>query len=244
MGTAPGGPVSAAYVADAVVDVQPPATTGIVLTLRQGPTVRGELSTVGAAASSAARGALALSIVPAAQLILGSVQSIQTVAVGADGTLLSAPLFPGRYTFSPLERQDVTLGWRLKGQTSVTSCPFALVQDLALSLVLADSAAISGVVSTTASDPAVVLAFPADGRPWSEITCDDLGVRKVALDKEGRFVLRAVPPGDYFVIAMPERSTGDAWKVEETLAALRISATRVTAQANATVSVQLTLSRP
>jgi hypothetical protein len=78
------------------------------------------------------------------------------------------------------------------------------------------------------ADPAAaVVVFPAERQFWSGSSLRARRFQRVFSDKSGAFAVRALPPGEYFVAAIPEQ-TSDVWQDRKRLETLARSATRVT----------------
>jgi len=67
-----------------------------------------------------------------------------------------------------------------------------------------------------------VIAFPQDSRRWGSLTPGHVGM--VRPDREGRFTLRTLLPGDYYVLAVDRIQNGD-WMDPEYLDRVRGNAT-------------------
>jgi hypothetical protein len=86
---------------------------------------------------------------------------------------------------------------------------------------------VSGSVQGANADGAVVLAFPADASKW---TGDGFAPRRFKTarpDARGEFAISSLPPGDYFVVAVPE-DQADNWRDPSTLELLARVASIIT----------------
>lgn len=84
-----------------------------------------------------------------------------------------------------------------------------------------------------------VVAFAADSARWGYQT---RFVRSARPDQQGRFTIRALPPGDYLVIALEYVETGQEFDPEQ-LERWKTQGTRVTLREGESKDVTLTLSR-
>ena len=155
-------------------------------------------------------------------------------SVAEDGTFRIWPLMPGRYRFS-LTRQGRTFenlpvsqivanretlhaGLELAAGQEVSNVEFAVVTK---------GAEITGVVRDAAGRPApasTVVLFPADRASWHPRSPHIVSVRT---DRQGSYVLKNIPAGDYRVAAA--ELPPDVWLDAEILSKLfeRSVATRV-----------------
>jgi hypothetical protein len=150
--------------------------------------------------------------------------------VPRDSAYLVAGYPPGRYRVRVL---NSPVGWMFKAAllngVDVSETPFDLTRDVPdLTLVFTDRwTSLGGVVQGTGSDGAAVLAFPADASQW---TADGMAPRRFKMARanaRGEFGISALPPGDYYVAAVPEEQT-DGWRAPAILDALARVATLVT----------------
>jgi hypothetical protein len=65
----------------------------------------------------------------------------------------------------------------------------------------------AGALDATAS----VLVFPADSASWVDYGASPRRLRSTRVDKDGAFRTAGVPPGDYFVVAIPDEAAADAF---------------------------------
>jgi hypothetical protein len=78
------------------------------------------------------------------------------------------------------------------------------------------------------ADPAsAVVVFPVEREFWSGPSIRVRRFQRVYSDKAGAFVVRTLPPGEYFVAAIPDQKS-DLWQDPTVLNTLARSATRVT----------------
>jgi len=136
---------------------------------------------------------------------------------------------PGRYR---VQVKDVPPGWMLKGAmlngVDVSDTPFDFVKDVPdLTFVFTDRiSGVSGRVDGAGPGAAAVLLFPADARAWLDASPGSQRFRSARPNLRGEFGITAVPPGDYFVAAVPDASAAE-WRDADSLESLARIATRV-----------------
>ena len=89
---------------------------------------------------------------------------------------------------------------------------------------------IVGTVRSSAgtSDPdATVFVFPTDTQTWSSMSLNPRRFRSARVESTGVFKISPLPPGNYFVVAVPDELTGD-WQEPSSLDALSRIATQLT----------------
>lgn len=136
---------------------------------------------------------------------------------------------PGRYR---VRVANSPAGWMFKAAmldgVDVSLTPFDFTRDIPdLTLVFTDRwSGVSGVVQGTRADRAAVILFPTDARAWINAGPSPRRLRSVRVDAQGRFGINSVPPGDYYVVAIPDQQSGD-WREPSMLEALARMATQV-----------------
>jgi hypothetical protein len=160
-------------------------------------------------------------------------------AVDAAGRITSNEIPPGKYVFVFLafanDRQAMP-GWETIGGTidgrDVSNFPFELRGDVTnLVMTLTDH---PSEITGTARDAqgradanAAVLMFPANRANWVDFGTSPRLIRQVRASEVGEFRIRGVPPGEYFVAAVPDEDALD-WENPDVLAVVSRTATRVT----------------
>jgi hypothetical protein len=124
-------------------------------------------------------------------------------------------------------------GWMFKAAllngVDVSETPFDLAKDVPdLTLVFTDRwTGVSGVVQGTGADAATVLAFPTDASQWAGDRLAPRRFKSARANARGQFGISSLPPGDYFIVAIPEEQAGD-WSNPATLDALARAAISLT----------------
>jgi len=168
--------------------------------------------------------------------------------INPDGTFVTRGVPAGRYYLRALGTPP---GWYLQGAMlnglDLTTTPIDVSAGVVsgVRLVFSDrSAEVSGRAlaqpGVVAVDSRAVL-FPTSDRLWIDWGLNPRHIQSVRADPAGNFVFRNVPPGDYFVAAMPDASVA-RWSDPSTLLALARTAARVTVvpAGRHTVSVRTT----
>jgi protocatechuate 3,4-dioxygenase beta subunit len=133
---------------------------------------------------------------------------------------------PGRYRVAV---GDSPTGWMFKSAmlngVDVSETPFELSRDVDdIVLTFTDRwSGVSGVVRG-GDDVAAVLVFTANSQAWESCS---RRCRTTTTGSQGKFGLSSLPPGDYYVVAIPE-ARSDGWTDPKMLDALARIATRVT----------------
>ena len=221
----------------------------VVVTLRPNPRVSGRVEFDGTAEKPAFRtlGA-SLGLDPAD----GHLER-QSFPIDPDGTIPARSVLPGKYFVRVDTRSGVNLGaWTLKS----AMLNGRDVSDVALTIDATDVAglvvtftdhppALAGTVRTAqnaADASAAVLVFPADKALWIDHGSLPRRLRSVRPDRTGAFTVPALPPGEYFAIAIPE-DMGDNWQRQAFLARAAGLATRVTIDDGKNAAVDLITKR-
>jgi protocatechuate 3,4-dioxygenase beta subunit len=132
---------------------------------------------------------------------------------------------PGRYlvtvTSSPRE-------WMFKSATlngaDVSDAPFEITRDVTdLVITFTDRiSAVGGTVRDAHGNPdanAAVLVFPTNAAAWTNYGSSPRRLKDTTTNARGEFGITPLPPGDYFVIAVPQDDAGD-WRDPRTLDAM------------------------
>lgn len=153
------------------------------------------------------------------------------VRVDGSGEFRSAPLPGGRYY---VRVQNSPAGWMFKAATSdgrdLADIPLTLSADT-LNVVVRFTDRWSGVRGSVQNrqgpdGAAAVIVFPTDTDTWASSGQSPRRVRMVRAGKSGEYSFN-LPPGDYYVIAVPDAQTADwqdpAWMEAASRAAARVS---------------------
>jgi hypothetical protein len=219
--------------ADMNVSIGANDLTDLVVPLRQGLRVAGRVEFIGSA------------IPPAGDQLSGIPISLEaadgrtsTLAGPARGRVDSNATFQtmgvpvGKYVL----RVSAPRGWVVRSATFSG-------QDLIDSAVELREGDISGVVITFTDRPAdlsgtvtgangnpdgtaSVIAFPADRALWTSGGSSPRRLKNVRTGKDGSYSLGALPPGEYFLTAVPDAAAAD-WQNPEFLDVLARAAARV-----------------
>jgi len=73
---------------------------------------------------------------------------------------------------------------------------------------------------------AAVIVFPADRARWADYGIDPILIMSKAADKDGAFLMKGLPQGDYLAVAV-DGSLHDGWNDPRFLEAASALATRV-----------------
>jgi hypothetical protein len=122
-------------------------------------------------------------------------------------------------------------GWMFKAAmlngVDVSETQFELTRDIPdLVLTYTDRwSGMSGVVQGQGAAGAMVLAFTANPQAWENSGANPRRMKSARANTKGEFALSSVPPGEYYVIAVPEEQM--EWRDPKTLEALARQATQV-----------------
>jgi hypothetical protein len=79
-----------------------------------------------------------------------------------------------------------------------------------------------------AADPdAAVLLFPTDTGAWTAYGATTRRLKMARPGKNGSYIINSVPPGEYYVVAIPDEYSGD-WRDPAFLESIANQASRVT----------------
>jgi len=111
----------------------------------------------------------------------------------------------------------------------VSETPFDFTRDVTdLVLTFTDRwSGMSGVVQGAGGGGAMVLAFTTNVQAWNEQAASPRRLKRTRANARGEFGISSVPPGDYYVSAVPEEQAAD-WPDPKALEALARVATQVT----------------
>jgi hypothetical protein len=216
--------------ASATVGLGDGDVSGLTLTLREGLTISGELAFEGADSGPPGyQGLVAIQPADDDQRIRDQV----VVRTTPRGEFTSPALPPGRYFVMPAV---APAGWAFRaafaGGVDVSDEPLDLTAASAAGVTITftrSRTSVSGVVRTAAgqSDPsAIVLLYPLNPRAWEGAEFSPRRLRSVRVNDGGGWTADTLPPGDYYVVALPD-AEASGWDDPEVLLALSGQASRV-----------------
>jgi hypothetical protein len=202
--------------------------SGIVVTLQSGARNSGRLEFDGVAEKPAVEQLQRMWVViePLTAPLAGGFQPMLNGRVDANGQFTTIGLVGGRYF---VRGAGAPPEWTFKSAVLEGRD----LADVPVDLVGSD---ISGVVMTFTDRPAelsgrvtgedgngdagaTVLIFPTDASAWSEYGMNPRRMRALRTTPAGAYTVRALPPGEYYAIAVPEELAGD-WQDPRSLEAL------------------------
>jgi hypothetical protein len=221
--------------ASAPVNVGGDDVNGVVLTLRPGFTVSGRMEfipTAGRPKPDPQRlSQIPVSIESADARPLP--QNGPPSRVLPDGRFITQSQQPGRYF---VRVGGPPAGWMVQSVVingvDASNTPVELAQDVNNAVIMFTDqiSEIRGSITSIAAgdDPPAVIVFPADSTAWKNFGINPSRMRRaVAAANNGAFSIGAMPPGDYFIIAIPEEKSAD-WQDPDFLELLSRQATRFT----------------
>jgi hypothetical protein len=159
--------------------------------------------------------------------------------VDPDGTITTYEVPPGKYSIrmaAPTESWQAMQGWTFESSVvdgrDVAATPLNLQADVTgLVITMSDHPSeITGTVRDESGkiDPtAAVIVFSADRIDWSNFGETPRRLRHLRTSAAGAYRIPALPPGQYFVAALPDAQAGD-WQDPRVLQTLSRNAARVT----------------
>jgi hypothetical protein len=230
VGTAESEPVVSASVP---ITVGNRAVTGLALTLKPGPRVKGRAQFNGSAAppTPTVLATLAVTLEPVNGLLI-SPAAASPGRFDPNGEFIIPSTWPTRYVI----RATAPPGWTFEGAThngrDISETPIDLTSDLDdVVIVYTDhSPRVTGTVEFgegEAMGGADVLLFPADPAGWVDYGRSSRRVRLTAASSSRSFSMPAPPAGDYCLIAAVDADTAD-WQDPAFLKRAAAVADRVT----------------
>jgi hypothetical protein len=154
--------------------------------------------------------------------------------VDASGQFTSVGLSAGRYV---VRVDGSPVGWMFKSATyngqDVSETPFELRGGDATGVVLAFTdrwTGLRGVVRSARGDAdadAAVLLFTTDRSVWTDAGPSPRRMKSARTGRAGEYSFTSIPPGDYYVVALPDERTAD-WRDAKFLDTLVGLATHLT----------------
>lgn len=218
--------------ANAPVTVGRDDISGVTVTLQPGLRIAGHVELEGAGPKPARQR------VPQIQVVVepatgGFVTSSWPARLEFNGRFNAFGLPGGKYY---VRVGGAPPGWSFKSITyngrDVSDSPLDLESTDATGVVVTFSdrpTQVSGTVRTSsgAGDPdATVLVFPSDIQSWSTRALNPQRFRRTRVSPAGAFTVSPLPPGDYYIVAVPDELSSD-WQDVAFLDALSRDASQV-----------------
>ena len=222
----------AALSLDAPVAIGRADIEGLVLMLHPGFRVSGQFEFEGAAPRPPASRLQQVPVVLEAASVPASGESEVQGRADGDGRFTAAGAPPGRYLVRVTGSPE---GWMFKEATyrgrNVSDEAFELDSD-ANDVVITFTdrwTGLHGIVQGPRGAPdseATVLIFPTNQEGWTDYGFNPRRVRSVRTSRAGDYSVHSIPPGDYYVVAIPDDRAGD-WRDPAFLLSLTSVAARV-----------------
>ncbi len=231
--TARTGPASAApgsdmYWVDMPIAVSGDDVDGVVAVMRPALRITGRLEFEGATPRPQQRPGQFMPV-PFMLDSDNSLPPLGTSATFGEQGFTVAGFAAGKYR---VRVQNSPPGWMFKSAmlngVDVSETPFDFNRDVSdLVITFTDRwSGMGGVVQGSGAGGAMVLAFTTNVQAWENSGPSPRRLRSTRADARGEFGLSSVPPGEYYVIAIPEEQAAD-WQDPKTLEALARLATQV-----------------
>jgi Carboxypeptidase regulatory-like domain len=155
---------------------------------------------------------------------------LQATIIGNDRGYVVTGYAAGRYRVRVPASPS---GWMFKAAmlngVDVSETPFDFTRDVTdLTLVFSDRwTGLSGAVQGRGADAATVLAFPTDASKWTGDGFAPRRFKSAATNARGEFAMSSLPPGDYYVVAVPDEQA-EGWRDPSVLDTLARAAATVT----------------
>jgi hypothetical protein len=159
--------------------------------------------------------------------LLDGISIAGTIADG--GAVTIAGYLPGRYR---VRVKNAPAGWMFKAAmlegVDVSETPFDFKKDITnLTLVFTDRrSGLSGRIDGEGANTASVLLFTSDTQAWVDAGPNSRRFRTARSTATGLFGISDVPPGEYYVLAVPDEQSAD-WRDPARLDALARMATQI-----------------
>jgi protocatechuate 3,4-dioxygenase beta subunit len=205
---------------------------GVALTLQEGYTLSGRIEFEGAADRPTPDQMRRITIV--ADPVESRTSAIPAAgSVTEDGRFDTSGVLPGHYV---LRAENAGQNWVLKsvmlGGIDVSESPLEVERAVTgVTVTFTDTPSnLTGIVRDSQGQPdpaAAVLVFPADNRLWIDYGTNPRRMRMVRPTETGSYSLRALPAGDYHVVAVGEEFAGE-WEDPRFLEQVALQASRLT----------------
>jgi hypothetical protein len=150
--------------------------------------------------------------------------------VTGDQVFTLAGFMPGKYR---VRVPGSPPGWMFKSAmlngVDVSETAFEFTRDIPdLVLTFTDRwSGMGGTVQGAGAGGAMVLAFTTNPQLWENTGSNPRRLKNTRANAKGEFGLSSVPPGEYYVVAVPEEQAPPDWRDPKTLEALARLATQV-----------------
>jgi hypothetical protein len=151
--------------------------------------------------------------------------------------LIGLPSFFGQY----VSVASVTSAGREIRDTGLDTTAGRDIDDVVITLT-ENVTSIQGTVRGDAAAGAAVIVFPVDRARWVDYGFDPLLIKSKAADNDGVFLMKGLPEGEYFAVAV-DRSQHDAWTNPKFLEAASAVATRISLKWGDKKSLDLQVSK-
>jgi hypothetical protein len=198
---------------------------GVVMTLKDALQIRGRIEFDGTRQRAAPVG---LNQVP---MLAESADGSPILGVAppptpaSNGEFTIVGLSPGRYFVRPA---GAPAGWALKSAMfdgrDLSDTPLVVQADVdGVVVTFTDrSTELRGVVRLAQGEPdpgAIVIAFPADIAAWTDFGPSPRRVRSAWTTRAGGYSIAGLPPGQYYLLAVPDEAAAD-WRDARSLGAM------------------------
>jgi hypothetical protein len=167
-----------------------------------------------------ANGDPSLGIVSAFVLVDGETR-FSLEGLGGGTYLIGLPSFFNQYDAVA----SVTSGGREVRDSGLDTSAGHDIDDVVITLT-ENVTSIQGTVKGDAAAGAAVIVFPVDRARWIDYGFDPVLIKSKATDNDGVFLMKGLPEGEYFAVAV-DRSQHDAWTNPKFLEAASAVATRI-----------------
>jgi hypothetical protein len=176
----------------------------------------------------------------------GDVQGTVIAPLAADATFAYPGLLPGQYIVSP---RMMFPGWLVRsvtiGGVDITDLPIEVTsREVTGVVVTLSDAPLAQLSGSFAGQPVplqndlTALVFPADRRYWENPAAAIRRFHTIPINPSGAFAAAGLPPGEYFVVAVPDEAA-DGWMEARRLETLTRTAERVLVAEGGKVTVTL-----
>jgi hypothetical protein len=249
-GAAPPLPTEPTLWAELPVTVGTRALASLLVPLREGLRVSGNVSFIGSATQPTPEARSAINILlEAADGRSADLASTARGRVDPNGTFNTMGVPAGKYI---LRVTGAPQGWTLRSATfggrDITETALELKDESAAGVVLAFTdrpSELKGTVRNGSGNPdatASVIVFPVEQAGWVDTGSQPRRIKTSRTGKDGSFTIGPLPPGEYHVVAI-ENSAPRSWQDPAYLDAISRSATTVRIGEGDSRSITLTSNR-